>query len=47
MDNNSWGMAVRVFIWGFSGVFAILVVLMWSVQLMSAVVRKTARSKKS
>lgn len=45
MDNNSWEMAVRVFAWGFSGVFAILVILLWCVQLMSAVIRGTRRPK--
>lgn len=39
MDVNSWEMAFRVCIWGFGTVFFILVVLMGSVKLMSAIIR--------
>lgn len=47
MDINSWEMAFRVFVWGFGGVFIILLILMWCVQLMSALIKGTQRPKKA
>ena len=36
---NEWGYALRVFIFGFSGVFAGLIFLMWAVQLTALFVK--------
>ncbi len=40
MIDNSWSMAFRVFIWGFSSVYVILVILMYCVKSMSGLVQK-------
>lgn len=36
---GEWGYALKVFIFGFSGVFAGLILLMWAVQLTSLFVK--------
>jgi len=39
MTDNSWLMAFQVFLWGFSGVFFALIILMFSIKTMSIVIR--------
>jgi len=46
MVDNSWLMAFRVFVWGFSWVFLGLVILMYCTKVISAVVRGTEKKEK-
>ena len=46
MVDNSWLMAFRVFIWGFSGVFLGLVILLLSTKAISAVVGGAEKKRK-
>jgi|GEM_PF-6091320 len=46
MVDNSWLFAFRVFMWGFSGVFLALMVLLLCTKAISAVVRGTEKRKK-
>lgn len=43
---DEWGYAIKVFIFGFSGVFAGLILLMWAVQLISLFVKIFTPKKK-
>lgn len=46
MIENTWLFAFRVFIWGFSGVFIGLIILMYCVKLMSALILKLEVKKR-
>ncbi|MCX8012560.1 MAG: OadG family protein [Desulfobacterota bacterium] len=45
MADNSWLMALRVFLFGFSGVFLSLIILMYFVKAMSAIVQRNKKKK--